>query len=138
MLGLGEGDFLTTEACESNARELAVACEIFSGEQVRRGGWDLPLHRPTLRLPASLSENLPAPVPGRNEESLNAGLPYCLLITLFRKRHLKPPLLGGRELAPGLCLGAAAVLNHMEVSQQILAADLRVQRLERSSRVDEP
>ena len=64
-----------TEMCEGSAGALAEACEICSGEQVRRGGRDLPSHRPTLRLPASPPENPPAPVPGRDEDLL-----YCLEI----------------------------------------------------------
>lgn len=42
-----------------------------------------------------------------------------------------------RGAGSGLVPGAAAVLNHLEVSQQIPAADWPAQPLERSSRVGE-
>lgn len=73
---------------------------------------------------------LPTGEPGTQTKR---GVTKCRVVLLLinkapKEKALETSPARRGELALGSCLGAAAALNHLEVSQQILAADLRVQR----------
>lgn len=62
---------------------------------------------------------------------------FLLRKKAFQQKMLETSSAKRRGAGSGLVPGAAAVLNHLEVSQQISAADLPAQHPERSSRVGE-